>query len=55
MPKRKRRPNNKSTSKKVAKPGYGDQGDQPKSDTKKGAKKAFKSTTKKARKKAAKK
>ena len=45
----------RSTSKTAAKPGYGDQGDQPKRGTNKGAKKASKSTTKKAGKKAAKK
>ena len=41
----------RSTSKTAAKPGYGDQGDQPKRAAKKGSK----STTKKAGKKAAKK
>ena len=41
----------RSKSKTVAKPGYGDQGDQPKRTTKKATKK----TIKKARKKAAKK
>ncbi len=41
----------RSKSKSVAKPGYGDQGDQPKRTTKKAAKKS----TKKAGKKAAKK
>lgn len=42
-------------AKTAAKPGYGDQGDQPNRATKKGAKKGSKSTTKKAGKKAAKK
>ena len=45
----------RSTSKTSAKPGYGDQGDQPKRGTKKGAKKGSKSKTKKAGKKAGKK
>jgi hypothetical protein len=45
----------RKTSKKKVKPGYGDQGDQPKRTTKKGAKKAATKTTKKAGKKAAKK
>jgi hypothetical protein len=45
----------RSASKTTTKPGYGDQGDQPKRGTKKGAKQGLKSTTKKAGKKAAKK
>lgn len=45
----------RSTSKTAAKPGYGDQGDQPKRPPQKGGKKASKSATKKAGKKAAKK
>ena len=45
----------RSKSKTVAKPGYGDQGDQPKHTTKKAAKKAAPKTTKKAGKRAAKK
>ena len=43
------------SAKTAAKPGYGDQGDQPKRGTKKSAKKSSKTTTKKAGKKAAKK
>lgn len=45
----------RSGSKTVAKSGYGDQGDQPKRATNKGAKKASKGTRKKAGKKAGKK
>ena len=45
----------RSKSKTVAKPGYGDQGDQPKRGAKKGAKKGSKSTTKRAGKKGTKK
>ena len=45
----------RSKSKTTAKPGYGDQGDQPKRSTKKGAKKGSKSTTKQAGKKSRKK
>ena len=45
----------RSKSKARVKPGYGDQGDQPKRTTKKGAKKAASKTTKKGGKKAAKK
>jgi hypothetical protein len=45
----------RSKSKTTAKPGYGDQGDQPKRATKKGPKKDTKTTSKKTGKKAAKK
>jgi hypothetical protein len=45
----------RSKSKTVAKPGYGDQGDQSKRTTKKAAKKSTTKTTKKAGRKAAKK
>ena len=45
----------RSSSKTAAKPGYGDQGDQPKRATKTSGKKSSKSTSKKAGKKAAKK
>lgn len=45
----------RSTSKTAAKPGYGDQGDQPKRAAGKGAKKGSKSTTKKTGKKPGKK
>ncbi len=45
----------RSKSKTVAKPGYGDEGDQPKRATKKAGQKAAKKTVKKAGKKAAKK
>jgi hypothetical protein len=45
----------RSKSKTTAKPGYGDQGDQPKRSTKNASKKGSKSTTKKAGKKGGKK
>ena len=45
----------RSSSKTAAKPGYGDQGDQPKRATTTSGKKSSKSTSKKAGKKAAKK